>query len=188
MPRSKQRNSLLNRRVSESAKWRRENAKYVKYPKTSNALGAEQLLQRESWCTQQRRVWADTYLTMAVLPRHTALTAHRFCRGASPRNPGDSSAKQWSLTDKTDTKVWVLYKMNARRKTHRGVATKTRAHAKVLWLECKLRPQRRTLLRWEKHSKKRKENLYFENYILVQHLFNIKKSKPQITKITNYVR
>lgn len=100
MPRSKQRNSLLNTRVSESAKWRRENAKYVKYPKTSSAHGAEQLLQRESWCTQQRRVWADTHLTMAVLPRHTALTAHRFCRGVSTRNPGDSSVKQCSLTEK----------------------------------------------------------------------------------------
>lgn len=168
MPRSKQGNSLLNARVSESAKWRRENAKYVKYPKTSSAHGAEQLLLlRESWCTQQRRVWADTHLTMAVLPRHTALTAHRFCRGGSLRNPGDSSAKQCSLTEKTDTKVWVRYKMNARRKTHRGVATKTRAHAKVLWLERKLRPQRRTLLWWRKCSK----NPSILKTILVQDLF-----------------
>lgn len=101
MPRSTQRDSLLTTRVSESAKWRRENAKYVKYPKTSSAHGAGQLLlQRESWCTQQRRVWADTHLTMAVLPRHTALTADRFCRGVSPRNPFNSSAKQCRLTEK----------------------------------------------------------------------------------------
>lgn len=37
MPQSKQRNSLLNRPGPESAKRRRENAKYVKYPKTSRA-------------------------------------------------------------------------------------------------------------------------------------------------------
>lgn len=106
MPRRTQRDSLLTTRVSESAKWRRENAKYVKYPKTSSAHGAGQLLlQRESWCTQQRRVWADTHLTMAVLPRHTALTADRFCRGVSPRNPSDSSAKRCSLTEKKKKQI-----------------------------------------------------------------------------------
>ena len=85
--------------------------------------------------------------------------------------PGQNGVVWRKKKKNTDRKVWLRYKMNARRKTHRGVATKTRAHAKVLWLERKLRPQRRSLQRWEKRSKRR---LYFKNYIFVQDLSIIK--------------
>lgn len=59
--------------------------------------------ERSSCCSvkvgaHNKEEWgADTHLTMAVLPRHTPLAAHRFCRGASPRNPSDSSAKRCRL-------------------------------------------------------------------------------------------
>lgn len=59
--------------------------------------------ERSSCCSvkvgaHNKEEWgADTHLTMAVLPRHTPLAAHRFCRGASPRNPSDSSAKRCPL-------------------------------------------------------------------------------------------
>lgn len=95
---NKRGNSPLNTRDSESAKRQRENAKYVKNPKTSSAHNeAKQLLQRESCSTQQRTIWERTHLTTAFLPcshRHTLLSlCFCFCRGFPLRIACISSAK-----------------------------------------------------------------------------------------------
>lgn len=165
MPQSQQRNSLLNRPVPESAKRRRENAKYVKYPKTSRATrsGAAAAAWKLVHTTKKSvsghsphngRPAPPTLRSLHTAPAGGVLPETR----AIPGQNGVVWLAGWvgwgGRGKKGTQKVWVRVKTNARRKTHRGVATKTRAHAKVLRLERKLRPPRRTL-RWEKRSKKR---------------------------------
>lgn len=99
MPQSKQRNSLLNRPVPESAKRRRENAKYVKYPKTSRAArsGAAAAAWKLVHTTKKRASERTLTSQWPSCPADAPLAAHRFCRGASPRNASDSWAKPGSL-------------------------------------------------------------------------------------------
>lgn len=165
MPQSKQRNSLLNRPGPESAKRRRENAKYVKYPKTSRATrsGAAAAAWKLVHTTKKSVSGHSPHNGRPAPP--TLRSLHTASAGgllpetrAIPGQNGVVWLVGWGgggQKKKRNTKVWVRVKTNARRKTHRGVATKTRAHVKVLWLERKLRPPRRTLVRWEKRSKKK---------------------------------